>query len=379
MLVQLFGGGVYPTRYYSDTWALDLDLPLAIPNCTPPSWNTLLAQSDNIVRGTSTDQKPNFGTPDLKLLCPASLALVKNSNTDSVVKDAANSTSNNTVTIRVHRSLLAQRCSFFSALSSFAEATQPELTLPETPAPAVRVVLNYLYTGELRWEATEYGSIGSMGDNANERKSEVHVSHGQKNERNRPGVEHPVEFNCDKDASLDDNVNLLSDGLELAQAVLHLAGLWSLDHLKHLAEMDILRAFSQMPSEDDDHKGRNDVEALSTNPPEPQGQLDMHQHPSVLSTRADSHVNESSHISQNSERLRVPVEHAVQLLELADCLQCPLLKEHALHSLKRHGAVLTDDRIVRLKASTESWPSKSDAQLGDKLALELRRYLESLF
>jgi len=379
MPVQLFGGGVYPTEYYSDTWALDLDLPLVIPKCRPPSWHTLLAQCDMTASEMATNQTLNLGAPDFKLICPALLALVKNSSADSAEAGAVDRASDDAaVTLWAHRSLLAQRCPFFSALAHFAEATQHELALPEAPAPAVRVAINYLYTGILRWKPTKLNGVGSMGEKSRESVGETPASHSIDSNTKIPSVRKPAEVQ-DLNSVPGDCVNLLSDGLELAQSVLHLAGLWSLDHLKHLVELDILRAFSTPAANGSNNHSENiDSNFSLSTPPEPAERMGIHQRPSDSSMRADAHVIGSSHLINSRERLKVPVEHAAQLLVLADCFQCPLLKEHSLHTLKRHGAVLTEDRIVRLKSPTESEQLESFDQLGDGLAQELRLYLNTL-
>jgi hypothetical protein len=294
--VVLFGGGVFPTSYFDETWVFDLDLPLGAPMPTaPPPF--------------SLDVDSPAEQPDL--------ALVPLGNEESHACASPTGTS-----VRVHRRILVDRCPFFASMFrnpveraglSFSEEFKTTIELPEVTEPVLRFVVHYLYTGlcdfallplpvepEAR-DSDEASFSAELASNG----SRVEL-HGLKARVDLNGVKGIVKGYAQSSdryiVALDDDRGefhlklqnlcpckrvgkgvLATDGYVAVQHVLHLCALWALDHLRGLVEDAVI---TDLPG------------------------------------------------------CAVPVDIAPSMLSLADDCHAPKLRLYALHALKRNWATV---------------------------------------
>jgi hypothetical protein len=125
--VIVFGGGVFPDKYFDDTHVLEFDLPLCAEST-----------DDSICRvGCDTVLRS-----DLSALFQSGL-----------LSDLTLHVGGNTATraFHVHKAILASRCQFFETMFAgpYAEAHSREIALPDADPMAVDVVLRFFYTGEV--------------------------------------------------------------------------------------------------------------------------------------------------------------------------------------------------------------------------------------
>lgn len=127
--VVVFGGGVFPDKYFDDTHVLELDLPLSIES-TRTSGNPCRDNCDTLLRSDLSSLYESGLLSDLTLYAGVSTSLR---------------------TFHVHKAILASRCPFFETMFAgpYAEAHSQEVSLPDADPTAVDIVLRFFYTGNI--------------------------------------------------------------------------------------------------------------------------------------------------------------------------------------------------------------------------------------
>ena len=177
--VVVFGGGVFPAEYFSETWAFDLDLPLVAPRLMLP-------------RQSISEPLPQL-PQDLELVSAGGFS------------------------IRTNRST-ASRCSpFFRAMLSsggFVEASQDRIELPDVPAFALKIAVCFMESGGLALDhLIAVAREGVKGD--------AFLDGAEESKPSKRGL-------------------LATDGYTAVQTIFHVCSLWGLDYLKALVEVAVL-------------------------------------------------------------------------------------------------------------------------------------------
>jgi len=218
----VFGGGVYPTDYFNETWVLDLCLPLSAFSAPPPPFATAatlavgapaaLAAPEAASGATSahSGKGGDGGGGHSGEIGPGASGATGDKNVTLVASDGL-------TRVVASRALLAARCPFFASMLGssgsssssssssssgggdgsagfgdaglggggggsgggggghcFAEASAAEVFLPEVPGPTLRLVVAYLTEGRLDTEALcRDAEAAAAADRAEDNDSEV--------------------------------------------------------------------------------------------------------------------------------------------------------------------------------------------------------------
>jgi hypothetical protein len=124
----LYGGGVFPSQYFSSTYALELQLPMhpIKPVSCEPAMNDVVSDLGELYRtGLLSDVTFNVGEPG----CSRKF--------------------------HVHKVILASRCQFFETMFNgpYAESSAKVISLPGAVPDAVDLVLRFFYTGSVDTES----------------------------------------------------------------------------------------------------------------------------------------------------------------------------------------------------------------------------------
>ena len=110
--------------------------------------------------------------------------------------------------------------------AAFAEAAMDTISLPDIPEGTLKVLLYYLYTGDLAFHVAHQDLGAALAEACSAASSDY-----------SPGsIIEATQQNMMPEAT-----RLRDDGYEAAQHLMHMSSLWALDHLKRLIEDAILR------------------------------------------------------------------------------------------------------------------------------------------